>query len=85
MYKRLGKQTVKLQNPPAILSYAAVAGKKEGEGPLKACFDYISDDSYFGEKTWEKAESHMINASPLPATRGKLPPRRWIIFLPGIF
>lgn len=60
MYKRLGKQTVKLPSAPAILSYASVAGKKEGEGPLKACFDYISEDSYFGEKTWEKAESHMI-------------------------
>ncbi|MBS1418628.1 MAG: stage V sporulation protein AD [Firmicutes bacterium] len=75
MYKRLGKQTVKLQNPPAILSYAAVAGKKEGEGPLKACFDYISDDSYFGEKTWEKAESHMIKQCfSVACDKGKIAP-----------
>ena len=60
MYKRLGKQTVQLSSSPAILSYAGGAGKKEGEGPLKERFDYLSDDSYFGEKTWEKAESHMI-------------------------
>lgn len=74
MYKRLGKQTVKLQNPPAILSYAAVAGK-EGEGPLKACFDYISDDSYFGEKTWEKAESHMIKQCfSVACDKGKIAP-----------
>ena len=60
MFKRLGKQTVFLENPPHILAYAGVAGKKEGEGPLKDEFDFISDDSYFGEQTWEKAESHML-------------------------
>ena len=60
MYKRIGKQTVQLPSAPFILAHAGVAGKKEGEGPLKACFDYISEDSYFGEKSWEKSESHMI-------------------------
>lgn len=60
MFKRLGKQTVQLPSQPVIASYAAVGGKKEGEGPLKAGFDLISDDSYFGEKTWERAESSMI-------------------------
>ena len=60
MNKRLGTQTVFLENPPRILSCAAVAGKKEGEGPLKNSFDFISEDSYFGEQTWEKAESHML-------------------------
>ena len=39
---------------------AAVVGKREGEGPLGGCFDYVSADSYFGEKSWEAAESHMI-------------------------
>ena len=57
---RLGRQTVMLSTPPAVIGYAGVVGQKEGEGPLKGCFDYISDDSYFGEKSWEKAESHMI-------------------------
>ena len=60
MYKKLGRQTLLLPSAPAIVGHAAVVGQKEGEGPLKACFDYISDDSYFGEKTWEKAESRMI-------------------------
>lgn len=60
MYKRSGKQTVMLASAPSIIASAAVAGKKEGEGPLKECFDFISDDSYFGEKSWEKAESHML-------------------------
>lgn len=60
MTKRLGGQTICLQSSPTITGYASVVGKMEGEGPLKSSFDYISDDSYFGEKTWEKAESAML-------------------------
>ncbi len=48
-----------MQNPPSIAGSACVVGKKEGDGPLKDHFDFISEDSYFGEKTWEKAESAM--------------------------
>jgi len=56
----LGAQSVFFQNPPSISGHACVVGKKEGEGPLKNSFDYISDDSFFGEKTWEKAENAMV-------------------------
>lgn len=84
MYKRLGKQTVQLPSAPAIASYAAVVGKKEGEGPLKTCFDYISDDSYFGEKTWEKAESHMIQQCfNIACDKGKLAPSTLDYILAG--
>ena len=61
MEKRLGRQTLRFIDPPAVLSHAAVAGKKEGDGPLKTCFDAISQDSYLGEESWEKAESHMLH------------------------
>lgn len=57
--KRLGKQSVFLSNPPSIAGYACTAGKKEGEGPLADTFDCINTDSYWGEKSWEKAESAM--------------------------
>lgn len=60
MTKRIGKQTLALPSRPAVIGYAAVAGQKEGEGPLKERFDYLAEDSYFGEKSWEKAESHML-------------------------
>lgn len=40
-----------------FMSFAAVVGKKEGEGPLKNRFDYIDKDDRFGMKTWEMAES----------------------------
>ena len=55
--KHLGNQSVQLCSPPAIAGFAAVCGPKEGQGPLRHDFDYISEDSYFGEQSWEKAES----------------------------
>ncbi len=57
--KRLGERTIAMANPPSVAGFAAIAGKKEGEGPLGNSFDYVGEDSTFGEKTWEKAESHM--------------------------
>ncbi len=59
MQKRLGRQTVALEKPAVILSHAAVGGKQEGEGPLAEYFDHLCEDSFFGETTWEKAESAM--------------------------
>ena len=58
--KHIGRRTAALQCPPLIAAGAAVVGKKEGEGPLRSSFDYISEDSYFGQKSWEKAESTML-------------------------
>lgn len=57
MAKRIGKYTVFLPSKPAITGYAAVGGKKEGEGPLGASLDFVYEDSSAGEKSWEKAES----------------------------
>ena len=48
-----------LAHPPVFLGTGNVVGKKEGEGPLATCFDYIDADDTFGESTWEKAESAM--------------------------
>lgn len=73
--KKLGKQTIKLQNPPGVAAAAAVVGPKEGQGPLRSDFDFISDDAYFGEKTWEKAESAMLKQTfALACDKAKLPP-----------
>jgi len=57
---RIGRQSVRLSRAPSILGFAAVAGKKEGKGPLSGSFDFVSDDDRFGEKSWEKAESAML-------------------------
>lgn len=59
MKKHLGRQSIRFNFPPSILSYASVVGKKEGEGPLAAYFDEIHEDPRFGQETWEKAESQM--------------------------
>ena len=57
--KRIGKQTMTLSDPPSVLSFAAVGGRMEARGPLKDYFDELSEDHFWGEKTWEKGESTM--------------------------
>lgn len=54
-----GKQSIEFLHSPAILSFASVAGKKEAQGPLANSFDIVSEDTTFGQKTWEKAETQM--------------------------
>lgn len=48
-----------MQNGVGIAGYASIAGKKEGEGPLRHYFDILMEDAEWGEKTWEKTESKM--------------------------
>lgn len=50
-------KTIEFEKPIIIKSAAAVMGKKEGHGPLAGDFDFCLDDDYFGEDSWEKAES----------------------------
>ncbi|MCL2400425.1 MAG: stage V sporulation protein AD [Defluviitaleaceae bacterium] len=60
MQKQCGAQSIKFENPPVIISGAAVVGPKEGEGPLAKYFDEISSDILFGQSSWEQAESEMV-------------------------
>ena len=57
--QKRGKRSLCFDAPPVLTAWASVAGKKESEGPLQGYFDYTNADTYFGEKTWEKAECHM--------------------------
>lgn len=59
MPKRVGRYTLKLENMPSILGFAAVCGKKEAEGPLGQEFDRTYQDTTLGEDSWEKAESRL--------------------------
>lgn len=54
-----GRQSFVLPQLPVITAWASVAGKKESEGPLAHTFDVTSQDTYFGQKTWEQAEKNM--------------------------
>ena len=54
-----GQQSFVHDDPPVITTWASVAGKKESEGPLAHTFDITSQDTYFGQKTWEQGEKQM--------------------------
>lgn len=58
---KIGKQSIKLENTPKLLYTSSMVGPKEMQGPLSMYFEFSSDDIYFGEKTFEKAESKLMN------------------------
>ena len=58
--EKIGEQTIKFNNPPTILSTASIVGPKESNGPMAKYFDQCINDEFWGEKTWEKAESKFI-------------------------
>lgn len=70
MAKKKGKYTVALEGAVSIAGYASVASKKEAQGPLKKYFDIIDEDTMFGQKSWEKAES-MIQKNAVQAALKK--------------
>ncbi|MBQ3405485.1 MAG: stage V sporulation protein AD [Oscillospiraceae bacterium] len=75
--KHTGKQTISLLSPPSVLGYAGVVGKKEGEGPLASVFDLVENDAFFGESSFEKAESRMLKrAMELALDKAGLAPSR---------
>ena len=64
-----GKRTIIFNNKPRIISYDSIVGKKEHEGPLSNEFDQYITDSFFGEKTFEKAESKLQKTAVLLALK----------------
>ncbi|MCI9016610.1 MAG: stage V sporulation protein AD [Clostridia bacterium] len=58
--QKIGKQTVKFDAPPTILQTASIVGPKEADGPLAKFFDQCLEDEFWGENSWEKAESKII-------------------------
>lgn len=61
--KKIGNQTFVLDNPISILETSSIVGRKEAEGPLSQYFDVCLEDEFFGEESWEKAESKMIKTA----------------------
>ena len=71
--QKIGSQTIKFDNPPTILDTACIVGPKEADGPLAKYFDQCLDDEFWGEKSWEKAESKIIKETVNTAlTKSKL-------------
>ena len=58
--QKIGKQTVKFDAPPTIVQTASIVGPKEADGPLASYFDNCLEDEFWGENSWEKAESKII-------------------------
>ena len=56
----VGKQTIRFDCPPAILSRASIVGEMEGQGPLASYCDQIETDPAFGMDSWEEGESEMV-------------------------
>ena len=73
--KKMGKQTVKFENPPSIVSTYTIVGPKEGEGPLKDYFDTILEDDMWGQESFEKSEAKIQEETIKAAiSEGKLSP-----------
>lgn len=72
--QKIGSQTIKFDNPITILETASIVGPKESDGPLAQYFDKCLDDEFWGEKTWEKAESKIIKeAVNMSVIKSKIP------------
>ena len=54
-----GSQSIQFENTPYIVRSGSIVGKKEADGPLGQLFDRMDENDFFGEKTWEAAESKM--------------------------
>ena len=63
MTNKIGYQSFRLPSKPRIVSSAAFVGGKEGEGPLGELFDTVLSDDTLGLKSWEQAESRMLESA----------------------
>lgn len=68
MQKERKNQTIKFKNKPRIVGNYSIVGPKEGEGPFGKMFDYVMEDDFYGEKTYEKAERKMLEHAIFGAT-----------------
>ena len=55
--------TYLFERPVYVAGYAACVGTKEGQGPLGGSFDVVLTDNRYGQDTWEKAESAMVETA----------------------
>ncbi|MEW5922069.1 MAG: stage V sporulation protein AD [Bacillota bacterium] len=58
--KRAGEQSIVLEKRAVLLAPSTVAGPKESRGPLAGSFDRCYDDLVLKEKSFERAECHML-------------------------
>ncbi len=61
--KKICKQSVIINSNVSIHSGGTIVGKLEHEGPLGQFFDQFDTDYYFGENSWERAETKLLRSS----------------------
>ena len=70
---QVGKASLRIEHPAFVASWASVAGKKEGQGPLADEIDVKEQDEMFGMENWEQAESAMQKqAADLALEKGNI-------------
>lgn len=70
---QVGKASLRFKHPAFVASWASVAGKKEGQGPLADEIDVKEQDETFGMENWEQAESAMQKqAADLALEKGNI-------------
>ncbi len=69
MKKRIGERTLYFPSRPSIHGFYSVVGEKESQGPLKDWFDLSIGEGHFGEDSWEKAESKLMETAALGAIK----------------
>lgn len=70
MNKKRGKQTIKLNKRPRLISTYSIVGPKEGKGPLNMYFDKIMQDDLAGKDSFEKAESNLLYTAVMESIKG---------------
>ena len=61
--KKIGKRTLLFPSKPSVNGFYSVVGEKESQGPLKDWFHLTIGEGHFGEDSWEKAESKLIETA----------------------
>ena len=76
--------TLLFPTPPVVAAHAAIGGKKEGEGPLAACFDALRADNFFGQSSWEAAEKELaLQTARLCLKKAQTTPEKVSLVLAG--
>ncbi len=74
----------RMKNDVYLTSFAAVGGKKEGEGPIGNKFDYIDTSDQFGKDKWEQSEAEsQALALNFALNKRKMDPKELGVMLAG--
>ncbi|GAF23366.1 LOW QUALITY PROTEIN: stage V sporulation protein AD [Bacillus sp. JCM 19047] len=65
----VGKQSWRFDNQPVIISTGTVGGPFEGNGAIPEAFDLLHDELWIGEKSFEKAQTILVEGAVTTALK----------------